>query len=123
VDGLLCRGALWPWGSGAAQLHAAHRLLAAAAGVLTVLAVLRPARRAVRERDGVRAALALAALSLVLAQVAVGQLAILSAFSPAVAAAHSALGALLLAALVALFTGLGAEPEAPRLGRRLAPTT
>jgi heme A synthase len=123
-DSILCRDALWPAGSGAAQLHAAHRLVAAALGLLTLAAVARPALRGLRERDAVRTALALAALALVLAQVALGQLTLLSGLSPAVATAHSALGALLLGALVALYLALDGAP-APRsqsLHRRLAPT-
>ena len=119
----LCRGELWPAGSGPAALHMAHRLAGVAVALLVVAAVVGPARRALAAGEGFRALLALGAPALVLAQVGLGFWTVVSGVAIPVVTAHVAVGALILADLVALYLSLGPapSPEQPRLDRRLLP--
>jgi heme A synthase len=118
----LCDGRWWP-ASGPAQLHMAHRLAGAALALLVVAAAAGAARAA--RRDGARARLLLAASAplLVAAQIALGLLTVTTFISVPVVTAHLAVGALLLADLLALFLALGPRPApAPgRVGAGLAP--
>jgi heme A synthase len=114
----LCRDVLWPAGSGPAQLHMAHRLAGVAISVLVVIAVIGPARRALRGGDRHRALLALVAPALVLAQVGLGFWTVVSGVSIHVVTAHLATGALLLADLLALFLSLGPVPAAAERARQ-----
>jgi heme A synthase len=113
----LCRDALWPAGSGAAQLHLAHRLAGVALTALVVAAAWRAAAAALRDGSAPRALLALLAPALVLAQVGLGFWTVTSGVHPRVVTAHLALGALLLADLLVLYLS---APHA-RGARRLTP--
>jgi len=126
-SGVLCEGALWP-PPGPGQLNMVHRLAGVALGVLVAVAAVRPARDALRARHRVRAALALAAPGLVLAQLALGLLTVETYISISVVSLHLATGALLLADLLALFLSLGGRRASAPTPRRdtvpgLAPAT
>jgi len=119
----LCDGALWPAG-GAARLHMAHRLFGTALALIVLWAVAGASRAALRDGRRLRALLALAAPVLVLAQVALGFLTVVTFISIPFVTAHLAVGALLLADLLALYLALGGAPErpaAPGADPRLAP--
>jgi heme A synthase len=102
----LCDGVFWP-SYGPAQLHMAHRLVGVALAVLVVAACVRPAREALRAGVSARAALALAAPVLVVLQIALGLLTVATYVSVPIVTLHLAVGALLLADLLALFLSLG----------------
>ncbi len=118
----LCDGVLWP-SYGPAELHMAHRLAGAALAVLVVAASVRPARDALRDRAAARAACALAAPLLVALQVALGLLTVATYVSLPAVSLHLAVGALLLADLLALFLSLGGRrgPEGRAVIPGLAP--
>jgi len=115
----LCDGRLWPPG-GPAQLHMVHRLVGVALAVLVLVATLRAAGPALRQGHRTRAWLALAAPLLVCLQVALGFLTVVTFISIPVVTAHLALGALLLADLLALFLSLGARRSAAPADRALS---
>jgi heme A synthase len=113
----LCDGRWWPEG-GPAQLHMLHRYGGVALLVLVFAAAVRPALDALREGYPFRATLALAAPLLILSQIGLGLLTVATYVSVPVVSVHLALGALLLADLVALFLSLSPRPRA---GRDAAP--
>jgi len=116
ADPIGCQGAgLWP-DQYQQQLHMTHRFLGYTAALLVIVASLWAARRARSAgRPGV-ARLALTPAVIVLAQVALGLLTIITGEVAAVAF-HTAFGGLLLATLVALWTGFG-PLGAPRIEAR-----
>ncbi|MFO0748799.1 MAG: COX15/CtaA family protein [Myxococcota bacterium] len=115
---------LWP-DMGLQQLHMVHRFVAYLTAIVVVTASVQAMRRARRpevDRPAI-ARLAWVPLVLVLAQVALGLLTIITGKAVAVVMFHTAIGGLLLAALVAVVLGFG--PLGARLGQRsaIAPTT
>jgi heme A synthase len=102
----LCDGVLWP-SFGPAQLHMAHRVAGVALAVIVLAACVRPAREALRDGATARAALALAAPALAAIQIALGLLTVATYVSVPIVTLHLAVGALLLADLLALFLSLG----------------
>jgi heme A synthase len=115
--GVLCEGALWP-PPGPGQLNMVHRLAGVGLAALVGVATVRPAREALRAGHGVRAALAVAAPALVVAQIAIGLLTVATFVSIPVVTLHLATGALLLADLLALFLSLGGRRAALATPRR-----
>jgi heme A synthase len=115
----LCDGLWWPSG-GPAQLHMAHRLLGVALAALVLAGCLGPLRAARRDGRRLRAGLALAAPGLVAVQVALGLWTVTSFISIPVVTLHLAVGALLLADLVALFLSLGGAGAAESRSRPVA---
>jgi cytochrome c oxidase assembly protein subunit 15 len=109
----LCRDAVWPGGSAAVGLHLLHRYGGAVLGLFVILAAIRPAREALRRGEPERILPALLAPALVLGQAALGLATVATGVEPRVATAHLALGALLVADLLALWLAL-APARAPR---------
>ncbi len=120
---VLCDGSLWP-GSGAARLHMAHRLWNWALAAL----VLAAAVRTLADPEAPRRARILAALAPVLlaGQGLLGIATVRSEASVPIVSLHLAVGALVLADLVALYLSLGprrtaAAPAADGRAGALAP--
>lgn len=123
ADPIGCQGAgLWP-AQYQQQLHMTHRFLGYAAALLVIAATFWAVRRARAAGRGGVARLAWAPALIVVAQVTLGLLTIITGEVAAVAF-HTAFGGLLLATLVALWTGFGplGEPrcEAARTARPVA---
>jgi heme A synthase len=101
VDLPLCRGRVWPSGEHpSVLLHAGHRLIAVAAGIV-VIGVAVAAFRAARGRPGMRA-LAVALGLVVLVQIGLGAASILTFLDALPVTAHLGGAAALLAGLSCL---------------------
>ena len=97
LDIPFCKGELWP-DAGLAQIHMVHRFGAVLAG-LVVIAAAHAAMRAARGRVRLLAA---ATLLLLTAQIVLGLYSVLSLIAIPVVVAHLVVGALLLAAMLAV---------------------
>ena len=98
-DWLLCEGNVWP-GWGPSQLHMLHRIVALGVAALVVVTALR-ARKLATDAPLVTR-LALAAIALVLVQIALGMASVATSIDVVVVTAHLGGAALLLACMVAL---------------------
>jgi heme A synthase len=109
ADLVLCKGEVWPE-LGPGRVHVLHRAL----GIAVAALVLAAAVRVLRDAHGPRRLLALAAPALVLLQLLLGLLTVATGVDLAIVSLHLAVGAALLADLVALHLSLGPRGAAAR---------